>query len=253
MTTDAVVLDGGPNPRMRVIGFHHAGGSAVSLLPLMRSAPADVEVRLVDLPGRGLRSRTPRAETFGAAAADLLSVTAGWFDRPTILFGHSLGAALADATAGALPAAAAAHLRLVILSAGGRPVAARPGRPDRSEEDLRGELAAHGGTPPEVFETPALLRGVLGMLGDDMRLVDTYPGRGTAGGRPVPYEVWYGRDDATVGRLTAAQWQDVLSAPARVRDFPGGHFQALAPAGPAAAVLAGLLAAGSTEIPEVVA
>jgi hypothetical protein len=43
------------NPSLRVIAFHHAGGSAAMYHPLSAALPADWELLILDLPGRGKR------------------------------------------------------------------------------------------------------------------------------------------------------------------------------------------------------
>src|SRR5262249_25073589 len=43
------------NPSLRVVAFHHAGGSAAMYHPMSAEMPADWELFILDLPGRGKR------------------------------------------------------------------------------------------------------------------------------------------------------------------------------------------------------
>jgi len=240
---DCFVVNPRPDADVRMLMFHHAGGSALSLLPLARATRSDVEVRLIELPGRGLQEQVPAAETFDAALGLLLDRTSTLFDRPTVLFGHSLGGLLTDALARALPEQARAQLRLVVVSAceyrpaAADPLPAAPPPAQRGHEDLVRELVVHGGTPREVFDSPELLARSVRLLGHDMRLVDSYVPRSGSAGPSVPYEIWYGTEDPTVVPRPAATWSSGDRAPVRVRRFPGGHFYLLDETGSAARAL----------------
>src|SRR5262249_44076516 len=83
------------NPSLRVIAFHHAGGSAAMYCPMSTELPPDWELLILDLPGRGKRHAEPLITTMPALVARVAEDVRPWLDVPVALFGHSLGATLA--------------------------------------------------------------------------------------------------------------------------------------------------------------
>ncbi|NUP15600.1 MAG: thioesterase [Streptomyces sp.] len=226
-----VAVRSGADARLRVLFFPHAGGSAISLLPLASELPQGTESLLFDRPGRGVRDGEPRLSTFEEARRDLTSRVEPLLDRPTILFGHSLGGLLGDAVVRSLSPERRDRIRKVIVSSAPSPrraaaVAATlpspPGR--RSRADLLAHLTDYGGTPAEVFSAPELLESVIEAFGDDMLLMDSY---GQDPACPVPetdYELWTGREDASTALDELQAWAEAVERPLRERVFPGGHF-----------------------------
>jgi surfactin synthase thioesterase subunit len=216
-----------PNATVRLIVVHHAGGSAMSYLPLARQLPESCEPCLIDLPGRGTQDALPPAADFRTAIDQTMPAMAALVDRPVIVVGHSLGALVAHSLVAALPASQRANVQTVVVSAFPSPqdtarVATHPDAPARSRDSMLGELRDRGGCPAEVFDDPEWLDGTIALLGKDLHLADTY--------RPPPaivdagYHVWYGRDDRHLATEELAGWAAVTSRPLTTREFRGGHF-----------------------------
>jgi len=219
-----------PGAALRVLFFHHAGGSAMSYLPLARDLPATCEPLMFELPGRGLRHAEAPAADYPAAVDALSEDVAAAIDRPTVLFGHSLGAIIAHGLVCALPPDKQALVRAVVVSAFTAPhhaarAATHPEEPFvvRSREDLLGELAGRGGCDPELFAEPDLVALAVDLLGADLHLADTYVEPPPPVG-DIDYHVWHGRDDAYVDEDTLADWGRSTPKPPAARDFRGGHF-----------------------------
>ncbi|MGX2993168.1 thioesterase II family protein [Streptomyces sp. JNUCC 64] len=215
----------------RVFFFPHAGGSALSLLPLASGLPPRAEGLLFDLPGRGTREDEPRTASFEEARASLARYVAPLLDRPSVFFGHSLGGLLCDAVLRVLTPGRRAWVRKVIVSSAISPgraaaeAAALPSpAPRRSREKLTALLTGYGGTPSEVLSTPELLDDVITVFGDDLLLLDSY--------RPDPadpppgpeYEFWAGREDPFTAPDEPEVWARSTGRPVPERPFPGGHF-----------------------------
>ncbi|MFB6549727.1 thioesterase II family protein [Streptomyces sp. NPDC056405] len=221
----------GISPALRVFFFPHAGGSAMSLLPLASELPAGTQALLFDLPGRGVREGEPRPATFDDACSAVAHQVEPLLDRPALFFGHSLGGLLCDAVVRSLPAERRHQVRKVIVSSAMAPrqTAARVARPPappprRPREDLLALLSGFGGTPQEILDAPELLGVVVDAFGDDMLLVDSYRLRP---GLPVPdseYEFWAGREDMFDAASEWDVWAGTVARPLRRRVFPGGHF-----------------------------
>lgn len=242
-----VLLDREDAP-LRVLMFHHAGGSAMSFLPLARRLPPECEPVLFELPGRGLRQTEPPAKDFARAVDRLLPEVAAMVDRPTLVVGHSLGALIAHSVVAGLPRPEREHVRAVVVSAFPSPpdaarAATQPAEPFqvRDRDGLLAELRIWGGCAPEVFEDADLLDFAITLMGHDLHLADTY--RPPCGDVDIAadYHVWFGRDDDHLVRDELRGWATVTRRPPSVREFRGGHFY-LTEGDQAAAALGGLVA-----------
>ncbi|WP_216216091.1 thioesterase II family protein [Amycolatopsis aidingensis] len=223
-----------PGARLRVLLLHHAGGSAMSLLPLAKRLQADCEPVLLELPGRGLRSAEPPAPDFAAALEVLLPEVTAAVDRPTLILGHSLGALIAHSLAVGLPERERERVRAVVVSAFPAPavaarVATHPAEPFRvrTREQLLVELQDRGGCPPEVFEDQDTLEHAVTLMGQDLHLADTYRPPPAGAGNAAAYHVWFGRDDPHLAPEELQEWAAATGLPPIIREFPGEHFYLL--------------------------
>lgn len=206
---------------LTIIGIHHAGGSALGLLPLFRDLPADVGAAVVDLAGRGTRSREPWSDSFNSTVSDLLTVTDRARSRPHMYFGHSLGGTLAYAMARSCPTPLA---RCVVLSACSL-TSPEPRVAPRTGQELTRLLRMFGGTPQEVFETPELLELALDVLGRDLELLDQFrPPPPTTAPALTRYQMWYGRADHTTTVVRPDVLEQLIGSRVETRVFAGGHF-----------------------------
>ncbi|MEV0382609.1 alpha/beta fold hydrolase [Nonomuraea sp. NPDC050643] len=216
--------------QVRLLMFHHAGGSSASYYRLASQMPLWCEPCLFELPGRGIRSGESYAPDYMTAAGSAVAAVASMADRPTVLFGHSLGALLAHTVARDVPGPARKMIRSVVFSACPSPgwVAGRARHPSGPfllwpAEALDAELRRRGGCPEEVFEHADLLRYAHTVLGQDMHLVDTYraPSGGLAGS---DHRLWLARDDLSLPPDTPQGWTGDLGFAPVTRWFEGGHF-----------------------------
>lgn len=223
---------GAADAQHRVVFLHYAGGSAASLLPLARSLPDGSAVGLLEI-----NDRARPANSFAEAVDRLRPDFEALLDRPATVFGHSLGALVAHALVAGLPREQRRQVRDVVLSGSRSPattsrIAGHPPAPftSRSRAELIADLGRYGGCPPEVFADRQLLDQAVTALGQDLHLIDTYPGvRAEPAGDDPPdggaeYHVWYGAADDEASVHEARRWAADLPRPPRLRGFPGGHF-----------------------------
>ncbi|TCO59531.1 thioesterase II family protein [Actinocrispum wychmicini] len=242
---DGYVLVERPNATLRVAVLHHAGGSALSYLPLAQRLPVSCEPCLLDLPGRGSLDTLPPAPDFATAIEQTLPTMTAIVDRPTVVVGHSLGALVAHSLVASLPTPQRTQVKAVVVSAFQSPqdaaqAATHPGSPFqvRTRESVLGDLRELGGTPAEIFDDPEWLAETITLFGLDLHLVDTY--------HPPPapvdadYHVWFGHDDSRLATEKLAGWAAATTKPVVTREFRGGHFY-LTEVEQAANALAGLV------------
>ncbi|KOV67887.1 thioesterase II family protein [Streptomyces sp. MMG1121] len=197
---------------------------------MARGLPDVCETFVFELTGRaGDGGRAPAAdyaEAFARFSVDATDVV----DRPVVVIGHSLGALFAHNIASLLPGDQRELVHTVIVSASRSAVstaatAPMPDRPflARSRESLLADLHAFGGVQPEMLEDADFVDAAVTLMGHDLHLADTYT-RPPSGPSPVPHQVWYGRQDATLPEEERMRWDESCLAPAVHRGFSGGHF-----------------------------
>ncbi|MET8628250.1 alpha/beta fold hydrolase [Kitasatospora sp. NPDC004669] len=224
---------GEPDAPVRLLAFHHAGGSATAYLPLAQDLRPGCESLLFELPGRDEGEGALRARDFEDAVARLADDFRAAVDRPSVVLAHSMGALLAHRLVGALPAQRRALVRAVVVSAARSPRSAAghatmPQAPfvARTRESVLSDLRRFGGCPPELFEDEQLVEHFVDVLGHDLHLADTYaPADGHHAG--IPYHVWYGTEDETLAPDDLHSWAECGPDTVTLRGFAGGHFYLL--------------------------
>ena len=215
-----------PDATRRVVCFGPAGGGPSFYRKWPELLPADTELIAINLPGREARLAEPPTHSIEGSAATVARALAEDRPRPTILFGHSMGALIAYETAHALCARGARPDLALVVS--GRE------SPDRTMGDpaflrlpdatfLEYVANRYGGIPIEVMQEPELRELVVPPLRADFAAVAAYrePSRPAL---DLPLVILSGIDDRQTAGDQAEGWRSRSSGPIRERSFPGGHF-----------------------------
>jgi surfactin synthase thioesterase subunit len=211
-----------PEAAARMYCLPHSGGSAGEFLFWADELPG-LEVWGVQPPGRGHRLD----EDPLTSMADLVHaiVTEVEFEPPYVLFGHSLGAAVAYEVALALRERGRPLPERLYASAHEAPHrhVGDPALRDLDDVALLDELAhRYGAVPPELRDDPEWCELVLGGLRADLRIVADYTARPA---EPLPFPVVaLGGADDDVPEPDLADWAACTSGEFTHRLFPGGHF-----------------------------
>jgi medium-chain acyl-[acyl-carrier-protein] hydrolase len=222
------ILQPRPNAgaRFRLFCFPYAGGGSSAYRAWAADLPADVELCLVQLPGR--ESRWKDAPFVGmpeliAAAHDGLREH---FDRPYAFFGHSLGGLVSFELARALRASGSRLPIHLFVSAHRAPQLPNPHPEMRHLDDgaFVDEIKRrYGGIPQAVLDTPDLLELVLPCLRADFTVFETYEYRD--GPRlDIPISAFGGTTDGYVTRDAIAEWEAQTSQPFALSMLTGDHF-----------------------------
>jgi medium-chain acyl-[acyl-carrier-protein] hydrolase len=211
-------------PRVRLLCFPYAGGSAAAYREWQKALPDAIEVWPIQLPGRGKRlSENPYTgvvRLLDELGEDILSNTQG----PFAIFGYSMGALIAFELArraqekGANPI----HLFVAARRAPHLPANHRLtyGLPD---VELIAELREMQGTPPQLLDNQEAMRLFLPAVRGDFELVQTY--RFTAGpALRCPITAMGGLRDSSVDYEQVEPWKAHTNARFALRMFPGDHF-----------------------------
>lgn len=210
------------DPVARVVCFPHAGGGARFFRSWCAGLPPGVELCAVQYPGREDRIREPCATDLSQIADAVAAELLARHRVPTVLFGHSLGAAAAYETALRLRRAGETPGALAVS---GRAAPHDPGRMlhRTSDDELWDDVCRSGGTSEEVLRSAEMRELMLPVLRADYRLSERYlPGAA----RPLdcPVLACNGDRDPEVDPDSLPGWQAVAARPLRYRTFPGGHF-----------------------------
>ncbi|MFF4737821.1 thioesterase II family protein [Streptomyces sp. NPDC001262] len=217
-----------PNPAAprRLVCFPHAGGSASFYRTWAQHLdPAAVELQIVQYPGRESRIAEPLVGSMAELAPAVAEVLRAEAGRETVLFGHSMGAAVAYEVLRILEAQQMPHVNRLCVS--GRKLSGHPGEASArplSDTELVASMNALGGTQTGVLDDPDLRAMVLPIIRNDYHLIDTY--RPDPAAAPLTAEVvaLTGDADPRVDAAQMKEWAGVTTGAFSVHVFPGGHF-----------------------------
>jgi surfactin synthase thioesterase subunit len=213
------------SPSVRLLCFPHGGGSATAFNEWPGNLPEDVEVCVVQLPGRGRRMFEPSLNGVNQVIEALLEEFQPFQETPLALFGHSLGAWLAFEFCRQLQLR---KIPLVHLFVSGQiaPQLPDPEAPIRhlSDREFISEVRRrYDGLPEEILRDDEMMTLLLPALRADFTMKETY--RYVEG--PLlecSVSSFGGHEDCgtSIDELTA--WRNQTSLGFSLRMFPGGHF-----------------------------
>lgn len=211
---------------VRLLCFHHAGGSPASFLGWQRLLGEAVAVTPVALPGRTPDGTSPRYDDIGSLALALDAELAPVLEEPHLFYGHSMGALVAYRLAllraglgrrsperllvGAYPAPHLPH-----------PLAHGAGLDD---EALSALLLGLSHLPEQLTADPRRFTERVRLIRAELRLCGTHRSEPPPPALPCPIDVFTGAADPLVSTKAAHAWASHSVEKCTVHVLPGGHF-----------------------------
>lgn len=214
---------------MQLFCVPHAGGSANAFMPWRKLLPAEVDVRPIELAGRGPRLGEPPAVDARVAAADVAQkiLAERRDDVPYAIWGHSMGALIAYETyyaiaerTGDLPG----HMVFSGRTAPHSPREATDLYRIADDDAFIAAVESYGGGTQDALRDPDLRALFLPVLRADFELSESYRWTPREDRMSCPVTVVNGdRDDSfDTGRL--ADWSELAAGPVDHRTAEGNHF-----------------------------
>lgn len=244
-----------PAARYTLVCFPHAGGSASYYFDLSAALDPDIEMLVVQYPGRENRLFEEPAGSVAALADGVYEALRTRLPRRPAFFGHSMGGLIGFEVARRLEAAGGTAPHLLVASASSAPsvrtdrLTAGPGAargvagsetgsvPEVETGSVSGVVVSEvepddavlarimglGGTSDGVRQDPELLQLVLPAIRGDLRALAEYRvDAGAVVGCPVT--VFVADGDRDVPLAEAGAWGAHTTAVADVHVFEGDHF-----------------------------
>lgn len=215
-----------PHAKRRLFVFHHAGGTGISFSRWINSMPDEVELVLAEMPGRGSRKKENPVAHFQQLGEESAKALRALLDRPSILYGHSMGSVWVLQTVRALNAAERARLLGVGLSAFLPPTVknrqATPSLEGLSDDEFLQAMDRYGGIPAEIKASPELRAFFLPPLRRDFALFSTFQDDHQK--IDLPALVFTGIEDLAAPAADLREWGNYFNLRGEVRTLPGGHF-----------------------------
>ena len=207
---------------VRLVCLPYAGGGSQVFGDWKQLFGDAAAVYGVDLPARGRRFNEPAVADLGVVRASISAELDLLCDRPLVLFGHSLGGALAFHIAGS-DARWRRALAGVIVSATPPPGHPRSPLGDDDDHTTIRRIARYGGTPPEVLEHEGFLEMLLPALRADFCLLDRFYEQSHAS-LDVPLLTLAGASDPFCHPDAMIGWQSYARSGFERAVFAGDHF-----------------------------
>jgi len=214
--------------KIKLFCIPFAGGSAVVFNQWRPLLSRDIELKPVELAGRGRRIREPLYGSLEQAVDDLFKIIAPELSQgPYALLGHSMGSLLAfelyyKIKARNLPEPV--HAFFSGRGAPSMPTAEKKKYHLLPEDEFKKEMIELGGTSREFFEHPELVEVFLPLMRQDLKIHEHYRFQEKPGPLICPVTVLNGKKDPETTIEEAEAWRQHSGGNFTIYHFEGGHF-----------------------------
>ncbi|HVU94507.1 MAG TPA: alpha/beta fold hydrolase [Puia sp.] len=207
-----------------MIALPYAGGSAYAYKAFEPYIGESVRMICPELPGRASRLLEPFLLSANAMTEDLFDHCHSLFQKPYILFGHSMGALLGYLLAKKALQNGYPPPRHLLLTGRGAP-SVPPRKAPRyplPKKEFYATLKELGGIQDDMLNNTAYMSFFEPLLRADFQVVETYT-HAASTLLPIPITLVTGEDEDILPEEIAA-WQEESQYPIHRFSLPGNHF-----------------------------
>jgi medium-chain acyl-[acyl-carrier-protein] hydrolase len=210
--------------KYRIICFPYAGGGLGTFLTWNNILHTDLELVIIQMPGRGSRFLEEPLQCMSKLTSLLFDSIDSLFDRPVIFFGHSLGTSVAYEVIRLLHQKGRVLPLLFIASSRKAPMLTPTEDPIHSLDDANFKLKLRelGGTPAEVLDNHELMDMLIPCLRADFKIAETYQNQEKSV-IPCNIAVFRGNEDS-VSIEECQPWFSLFERNEGLHHFEGNHF-----------------------------
>ncbi|WP_341299965.1 alpha/beta fold hydrolase [Lysinibacillus sp. FSL H8-0500] len=204
--------------------FHHAGGSASNYREWI-SGYRHLNIYSVELPGKGTRRMEEPILNIAALGAKVAqAIESISKDKKVVLFGHSMGAAIAFEVAHYLENYTDVQLQLLVAASRQAPHCKGKDKYHSTMADhyLIQELHRLGGTPQCLLNNQEFLNFVIPSIKNDYILHESFSYTGQK--LNIPVIAHYGDEDPDLADTDMSCWREVTNNSFSFENFQGSHF-----------------------------
>jgi len=216
-----------PNPTadIKLICIPYAGGSASIYIPWINYLPHNVELVIIQPPGRSSRISETPLDNMSKLINEMGLVLPKILNKPYILFGHSLGSKIAFEIIRKSTSLHIPHPMFFIASgsAGPQKKNNRDITYNLNDDEFISKLEEMDGTPKDVINNKELMSIVLPTLKADFKISETYQFTGNKYFN-IPLSVLGGEYDVDINLDDLKLWQYFFNSTSEITIFSGGHF-----------------------------
>jgi medium-chain acyl-[acyl-carrier-protein] hydrolase len=214
-----------PNAALRLFCLPYAGGWSQIYRPWINHLSSDIELCLIELPGRGPRLSESPITNLSVLVEEIVMNIHTYLDRPFAFFGHSMGALLSFELARSLRQQGYPAPRHLFVSGHRAPHLMLDRIPIHSlpEPEFIEEVRQLEGTPDAVLDNAELRELVFPALRADFQAIETYRYRHC---EPLdcPITVFGGLQDVGVDIVALEGWRQYTTKKFGLQLFKGNHF-----------------------------
>lgn len=213
--------------RIKLFFLPYAGGSASVFLSWKRSLDEAIDIKPVELAGKGKRICEPLYESMKEAVSDVFSVISKEIDEGEYaIYGHSMGTILAYEVTRKIKAAKMKEPKHIFFSGRNSPDTENilKDMHTLNDNDFIRRVLNYGGPNMELFENEEFKTMFLPILRGDFNLVEMYKFQNDNFKLGCNITILNGREDKLISFDQMKNWEKISDGSCSFYEFDDGHF-----------------------------
>lgn len=211
----------------KIICFHHAGGGASSFYTWTKLLGDDIEVAIVQLPGREERIEDAFYNDINKAILDIASICKEYIGNSDYsIFGHSMGGILGYEVEKRLENKYGLEAKTCFLSSCKiwKMTSLFDKKVDElSDDEFLKSISRYGGIDKEFFRMEEFKKIYTKILRSDFKLLEEYKCTDPLNIKS-PIVFMYGEEDKTLKDVEIRTWENISNKGCTFKKFQGNHF-----------------------------